>query len=102
MGRGQEQADHAPTNPATGEVLGVVPKSGPEDISAAVEAAKSAFEQWRKYPAPRRAEILFRGAETVVQEKENLARLMTQEGGKALAETPGVVQGANGSTDFIS
>src|SRR5438309_312404 len=90
------------TNPATGEVLGVVPKSGPEDITAAVEAAKSAFEQWRKYPAPRRAEILFRAAEMLVKEKENLARLMTQEMGKVLAETRGDVQEAIDMTYFIA
>src|SRR5207245_9727712 len=69
------------TNPATGEVLGVVPKSGPEDITAAVEAAKSAFEKWRKYPAPRRAEILFRAAEMLVNAKEHLARLMPEDMG---------------------
>src|SRR5947209_6540589 len=90
------------TNPATGEVLGVVPKSGPEDITAAVEAAKNAFEQWRKYPAPRRAEILFRAAEMLVQEKENLARLMTQEMGKVLAETRGDVQEAIDMSYFIA
>src|SRR5438094_8773234 len=90
------------TNPATGEVLGGVPKSGPEDITAAVEAAKNAFEQWRKYPAPRRAEILFRAAEMLVQEKENLARLMTQEMGKVLAETRGDVQEAIDMTYFIA
>src|SRR3989441_12504966 len=90
------------TNPATGEVLGVVPKSGPEDITAAVEAAKSAFEKWRKYPAPRRAEILFHAAELLVEEKENLARLMTQEMGKVLAETRGDVQEAIDMTYFIA
>src|SRR5439155_1536759 len=89
------------TNPASGEVLGVVPKSGPEDITAAVEAAKSAFEPWRKYPAPRRAEILFRAAEMLVKEKENLARLMTQEMGKVLAETRGDGQEAIDMTYFI-
>src|SRR5256885_9389260 len=82
------------TNRATGEVVGVVPKPAPEDITAAVEAAKSVFEPWRKYPAPRRAEILFRAAEMLVKEKENLARLMTQEMGKVLAETRGDVQEA--------
>src|SRR3989442_5753997 len=90
------------TNPATGEVLGVVPKSGPEDITAAVEAAKSAFEPWRKYPAPRRAEILFRAAEMLVKENENLARLMTQGMGKVLAETRADVQEAIGMTSFIA
>ncbi|MDR7508583.1 MAG: aldehyde dehydrogenase family protein [Armatimonadota bacterium] len=89
-------------NPATGEVLGLVPKSGPEDVADAVAAAKAAFEKWRKYPAPRRAEILFRAAEMLVKEKENLARLMTQEMGKILTETRGDVQEAIDMTYFIA
>jgi acyl-CoA reductase-like NAD-dependent aldehyde dehydrogenase len=49
-------------NPATGETLGVVPKAGREDVVAAVEAGKAAYATWRKVPAPRRAEILYRAA----------------------------------------
>src|SRR2546425_10889213 len=89
-------------NPATGEVLGHVPKSESADVVAAIEAAKAAFEKWRKYPAPRRAEILFHAAELLVEEKENLARLMTQEMGKVLAETRGDVQEAIDMTYFIA
>jgi aldehyde dehydrogenase (NAD+) len=89
-------------NPATGEVLGLVPKSAPADVASAIEAAKAAFEKWRKYPAPRRAEILFHAAELLVKEKEPLARLMTQEMGKVLAETRGDVQEAIDMTYFIA
>src|SRR6266849_9510256 len=89
-------------NPATGEVLCHVPKSESADVVAAIEAAKAAFEKWRKYPAPRRAEILFHAAELLVEEKENLARLMTQEMGKVLAETRGDVQEAIDMTYFIA
>ncbi len=89
-------------NPATGEVLGLVPKSGPEDVAVAVDAAKHAFEKWRKFPAPRRAEILYRAAEMLVQQKEDLARLMTQEMGKVLTETRGDVQEAIDMTYFIA
>ncbi len=92
----------ASSNPATGEVLGLVPKSAPADIVSAIEAAKAAFEKWRKYPAPRRAEILFHAAELLVKEKEPLARLMTQEMGKVLAETRGDVQEAIDMTYFIA
>ncbi|MGH2348585.1 MAG: aldehyde dehydrogenase family protein [bacterium] len=90
------------TNPATGDILGVVPKSGPEDVAAAVEAARKAYESWRRLPAPRRAEILYRAAEMLVQKKEDLARLMTQEMGKVLAETRGDVQEAVDMTYFIA
>jgi acyl-CoA reductase-like NAD-dependent aldehyde dehydrogenase len=89
-------------NPATGDVLGLVPKSGREDVATAVEAAKQAYEKWRKFPAPRRAEILYRAAEMLVQHKEDLARLMTQEMGKVLAETRGDVQEAIDMTYFIA
>jgi len=89
-------------NPATGEVLAVVSQSGPEDVDAAVQAAKKAFQSWRKVPAPRRAEILFRAAELLVQRKEDLARLMTQEMGKVLLEARGDVQEAIDMTYFIA
>ena len=89
-------------NPATGETLGRVPKSGAEDAQAAIAAARAAFEKWRKVPAPRRAEILYRAAEELVRQKEDLARLMTQEMGKVLAEARGDVQEAIDMTYFIA
>ncbi len=88
--------------PATGAVLGVVPDSSAADVNAAVRAAAEAWPKWRAMPAPRRAEILFRAAELLVQRKEELARLMTQEMGKILAETRGDVQEAIDMTYFIA
>ncbi|MHB1417498.1 MAG: aldehyde dehydrogenase family protein [Chloroflexota bacterium] len=79
-------------NPANGEVLGEVALSTAEDVQAAVEAAAGAYKSWRNTPAPRRAEVLFRAAETLGRRKEELARLMTQEMGKVLKETRGDVQ----------
>jgi acyl-CoA reductase-like NAD-dependent aldehyde dehydrogenase len=90
------------TDPATGEVLGVCARSGIEDVADAVAAAKEAFPHWRKVPAPRRAEILFRAAEILVRRKEELARLMTQEMGKVLLESRGDVQEAIDMTYFIA
>jgi len=92
----------ASINPATGDVLGVVPASGPEDVEAAVQAAAGAYQSWRKVPAPRRAEILFRVAERLVGRKEELARLMTQEMGKILTEARGDVQEAIDMGYFIA
>jgi aldehyde dehydrogenase (NAD+) len=89
-------------NPATGEVLGLVPESGPEDVEAAVQAAARAYPSWRRMPAPRRAEILFRVAELILRRKEELARLMTQEMGKVLTETRGDVQEAIDMSYFIA
>ena len=79
-------------NPATGEVLGEFPSSGPEDVNDAVEAARAAYPSWRLTPAPKRAEILFRAGEIIRARKEELARAMTREMGKVLAETRGDVQ----------
>ena len=80
------------TNPATGEVLGEFPASGPEDVNDAVEAAANAYQSWRLTPAPKRAEILFRAGEIIRDRKEDLAKAMTREMGKVLAETRGDVQ----------
>ncbi len=89
-------------NPATGEILGHVPRSGPEDVVVAVAAAKEAYGRWRRIPAPRRAEILYGAAERLVEEKDSLARLMTQEMGKVLTESRGDVQEAIDMTYFVA
>jgi alpha-ketoglutaric semialdehyde dehydrogenase len=79
-------------NPATGELLGHFPLSGAAEADAAVTAARTAFEQWRLVPAPKRGEILYRVGELLTRRKEELARTMTQEMGKILKETRGDVQ----------
>jgi aldehyde dehydrogenase (NAD+) len=80
-------------NPAHWEkVLGTFPKSGKEDVDAAVKAAAHAFDAWRLMPAPKRGEILKRVGDLMVERKEELARAMTMEMGKVLAETMGDVQ----------
>jgi alpha-ketoglutaric semialdehyde dehydrogenase len=90
-------------NPADrDDVIGVFARSGPVDVGAAVEAARLAYGRWRLVPAPRRAEILYRAAETLVRQKEQLARDMTREMGKVLAETRGDVQEAVDMTYFIA
>jgi aldehyde dehydrogenase (NAD+) len=82
-------------NPADrDDLVGVFPESGREDVDAAVAAARRAFPSWRDTPAPRRAEILYAAGEILKRDKEELARLMTREMGKVLAETRGDVQEA--------
>ena len=82
-------------NPAdTRDLVGIFQKSGKDDVNAAVAAAKAAFAKWRLVPAPRRAEIVFRAAEILIERKEDYARDMTREMGKVLAETRGDVQEA--------
>ena len=81
-------------NPATGELVGRCADSGLEEVNAAVNAAKNAFDSWRCMPAPRRGEILFRVAERLIAAKEELARVVTSEMGKVLTEGRGDVQEA--------
>src|SRR5438105_7305635 len=81
-------------SPATGETIGVFPKSSAEDVDRAVEAAKAAYEDWRLVPAPRRGEILFRFARLLEEAKDDLTDLMTREMGKVKAEAGGDVQEA--------
>jgi len=90
-------------NPAnTGEIIGEFPLSRPEDVDAAVSAARNAYKSWRLTPAPKRAEILFRVAELLVKRKEDFARGMTREMGKVLAETRGDVQEAIDMTYYMA
>src|SRR5712671_5222756 len=80
-------------NPADwDDVIGCFPRSGPEDVTRAIESAKRGFAQWSKTPAPIRGEVLHRVGDLLVQRKEDIARAMTREMGKVLAETRGDVQ----------
>jgi aldehyde dehydrogenase (NAD+) len=82
-------------NPAdTRDVIGIFQRSGKEDVDNAVAAAKQAFAKWRLIPAPRRAEIIYRAADMLMERKEEYARDMTREMGKILKETRGDVQEA--------
>jgi aldehyde dehydrogenase (NAD+) len=81
-------------SPANGEAIGVFPKSGPEDVDRAVAAARAAYEEWRLVPAPERGNILYRFANLLMEEKDELTDLMTHEMGKVRAEAGGDVQEA--------
>src|SRR5918911_1916560 len=91
------------TNPAdTREVIGRFAVSDREDVGRAVEAAREAAERWRRLPAPRRAEILFRLGEILIRNKDAYARDMTREMGKVLKETGGDVQEAIDCTYYTA
>lgn len=82
-------------NPAnTSELIGVFPASSAKDVAQAVDAAREAYKKWRLVPAPKRAEILYRAAELLIERKEDYSRDMTREMGKVLAETRGDTQEA--------
>jgi acyl-CoA reductase-like NAD-dependent aldehyde dehydrogenase len=82
------------TSPANGEAIGTFPRSSAEDVARAVAAAKTAHEDWRLVPAPRRGEILFRFAQLLTEQKEDISQLMAREMGKVLPEARGDVQEA--------
>ncbi len=82
------------TSPATGDSIGVFPKSNAEDVDRAVAAARAAFDEWRLIPAPKRGEILYRFANLLIEEKDDLTDLMAREMGKVKAEAGGDVQEA--------
>jgi malonate-semialdehyde dehydrogenase (acetylating)/methylmalonate-semialdehyde dehydrogenase len=79
-------------NPATGEILAHVPLSGAADVQSAVSAARLAFEDWRRVAVPRRARIMFKYQQLLVEHWDELARLITLENGKNFAEAYGEVQ----------
>jgi alpha-ketoglutaric semialdehyde dehydrogenase len=81
-------------SPATGDTIGVFPRSSADDVDRAVQCAKAAFEEWRLMPAPKRGEILYRFANVLIEEKDALTDLMTREMGKVKAEAGGDVQEA--------
>jgi alpha-ketoglutaric semialdehyde dehydrogenase len=89
-------------DPATGEVIGTVPKSSAVDVDRAVQAAAEAFPKWRLVPAPRRGEILFRLGQLLIEKKEDLSRLVTREMGKVIAEGRGDVQEAIDMTFYMA
>ncbi len=97
---GRTFEDRNPAN--SSELIGIFPSSTKEDVDDAVDAAKAAYGKWRLVPAPRRAEILYRTAETLVKRKEDLARDMTREMGKPLSETRGDVQEAIDMTYYMA
>ena len=89
------QADSGKTfdvdNPATGEVIGKVPDSGGAETRRAIEAAEAAFPGWSGQTAAARADVMRKLAAAIDRNREDLARLLTTEQGKSLAEARGEV-----------
>jgi malonate-semialdehyde dehydrogenase (acetylating)/methylmalonate-semialdehyde dehydrogenase len=79
-------------DPATGEVLRRAPFASAEEVGVAVAAARAAFPGWRDTPPVRRARILMRFRELLEANRDALARLVSEEHGKTLADAGGSVQ----------
>ena len=84
------------------ELIGTFPLSNQKDVNDAVDAAKEAYKSWRLVPAPKRAEIMFRVAELIAENKEAFSQEMTREMGKVLKEARGDVQEAVDMTYYIA
>jgi succinate-semialdehyde dehydrogenase / glutarate-semialdehyde dehydrogenase len=78
-------------NPATGRLLGRVPSLGAAETIQAIDAADRAFAMWRAKSASERSAVMRRWHELIVEHTEDLARLMTAEQGKPLAEARGEI-----------
>ncbi|WP_339227136.1 CoA-acylating methylmalonate-semialdehyde dehydrogenase [Oceanobacillus sp. FSL K6-2867] len=89
-------------NPATGEVIANVPVSTLEDVDHAVQVAAEAFQSWKEVAVPRRARILFKYQQLLVDNWEELAKIITIENGKSYAEAYGEVQRGIENVEFAA
>ena len=79
------------TNPATGDVLGTVPNMGAAETRRAIEAAAKAMKDWAKRTAADRAKVLRKWFNLMLENQEELARLLTAEQGKSITEARGEI-----------
>jgi succinate-semialdehyde dehydrogenase/glutarate-semialdehyde dehydrogenase len=93
-------------NPATEEAFDTVPKGGPEDVDAAVAAAKEAFSEWSKKDPDDRAQLMRAGIAKVQENAKEIAQLLVREQGKPFTEAMGelhhFVHGMNYYADLAS
>lgn len=89
-------------NPATEEVVGEFALGTTEDAEKAIDAAESAYPEWRSKPVPKRGQILFRAAKMLEERKEELSRILTAEMGKVLEEARGDIQEAIDMTYYMA
>jgi len=90
-------------NPAdTSDLVGTFQLSSQDDVDAAVTAAQAAYPGWRDTPAPERADYMYRVANKLRERKEEIAKLMTREMGKVIAETRGDMQEGIDTADFAA
>ncbi|MFG1213481.1 NAD-dependent succinate-semialdehyde dehydrogenase [Xanthobacter flavus] len=78
-------------NPATGEIIGTIPKAGAAETRRAIEAAAEAFKTWRVTTAAERAGKLHKLADLILANADELALILTTEQGKPLAEAKGEI-----------
>ncbi|KAF1019609.1 MAG: Glutarate-semialdehyde dehydrogenase DavD [Paracidovorax wautersii] len=89
-------------NPATGELLAKLPRCKDEETTLAIVAADKAFRAWRQTTAKHRAQVLLRWWSLIVENKEDLATLITLEEGKPLSEARGEIDYAAGFVQWFA
>jgi aldehyde dehydrogenase (NAD+) len=89
-------------NPATGKSIGSFESASIIDLERAIQAAKKAFPAWKKTPAPARGKILLRFARLLEENKEKLAKSLTEEMGKVLSEARGDIQEAIDMAEYMA
>ncbi|MDP5292142.1 NAD-dependent succinate-semialdehyde dehydrogenase [Oceanimonas sp. CHS3-5] len=85
------RSDSPVFNPATNDVIGHVPRLDAEQVTHAVDAAQTAFADWRGLMADERAALLMRWHDLILEHKEDLATLMVLEQGKPRADAQGEI-----------
>ena len=99
---GQDGRQIDVVNPATGEVIGRVAHAATSDLDAALAAAERGFQTWRATSAFERYKIMRKAAELLRERADGIARLMTQEQGKPLAEARGETLAAADTIDWLA
>ncbi|MDI1440758.1 CoA-acylating methylmalonate-semialdehyde dehydrogenase [Staphylococcus pseudintermedius] len=87
-------------NPATKEVIAYVPVSTREELDETAKVAQEAFLKWREVAVSKRARILFKFQQLLIENKETLANIITQENGKNTQEALGEVQRGIENVEF--
>ncbi len=90
------------SDPASGEVIGTVPKLGAAETRRAIEAAERAFRTWSRTTAKERAKILRKWFDLMMANQEDLAIIMTREQGKPLAELRGEIAYGAGFVEWYA
>lgn len=89
-------------NPATEKPIAHFASANEHDVKHAIDTAEAALPKWKRFPAPKRGQILLRFAELLKKNKESLAKLVSTEMGKVLPEARGDVQEAIDIAEYMA
>ena len=89
-------------NPANNRVIGSVPDMGAREAEGAIDSAETAGTMWREETAKDRSIILRRWHDLIIENREDLARIMTLEQGKPLSESRGEINYAAGFIEWFA